>query len=216
MLAVEFKINLLAPARADSFLACGRVLRAGRTLTVCQAEVFTAGPGDRTLVAVMLSTHRGHRLRRRSGPVKTVADPRVVDGLVRRLEGSRPPRRGAGERCPRTRCSATWPTRAPACSPGPRGVAPARRVRKLLALYTAIPWPHGLPTPPNVDQRIGGTPPAVFALDRERAIAGLRALGSAPPNAFPTTHGHFGAMVPRDWQRWGFRHTDHHLRQFGL
>jgi uncharacterized protein (TIGR00369 family) len=56
VLAVEFKINLLAPARADSFLACGRVLRAGRRLTVCQAEVFTAGPGERTLVAVMLST----------------------------------------------------------------------------------------------------------------------------------------------------------------
>ena len=56
VLAVEFKINLLAPARADSFLACGRVLRAGRKLTVCQAEVFTAGAGDRTLVAVMLST----------------------------------------------------------------------------------------------------------------------------------------------------------------
>ena len=56
VLAVEFKINLLAPARADSFLACGRVLRAGRALTVCQAEVFTAGPGERRLVAVMLST----------------------------------------------------------------------------------------------------------------------------------------------------------------
>jgi uncharacterized protein (TIGR00369 family) len=56
VLAVEFKINLLAPARAESFLACGRVLRAGRKLTVCQAEVFTAGPDERTLIAVMLST----------------------------------------------------------------------------------------------------------------------------------------------------------------
>jgi uncharacterized protein (TIGR00369 family) len=56
VLAVEFKINLLAPAVAPEFLACGRVLRSGRTLTVCQAEVFTAGPGERTLVAVMLST----------------------------------------------------------------------------------------------------------------------------------------------------------------
>jgi hypothetical protein len=27
---------------------------------------------------------------------------------------------------------------------------------------------------------------------------------------------HFGAMLPKDWQRWGYRHTDHHLRQFGL
>jgi acyl-coenzyme A thioesterase PaaI-like protein len=34
----EFKINLLAPALGDGFLACGRVLRPGRTLTVCQAR----------------------------------------------------------------------------------------------------------------------------------------------------------------------------------
>jgi hypothetical protein len=149
--------------------------------------------------------------------VKTIADPRVLDGLVRRLEGLTPatPRRwgtlSAHEMlCHLADASASVLTR-------PAGdVAPARRVRKLLALYTAIPWPHGLRTPPNVDQRIGGTPPAGFALDRERAIAGLRALGSAPANAFPTTHGLLGAMIPRDWRRWGYRHTDHHLRQFGL
>ena len=56
VLAVEFKINLLAPARGEGFIACGRVLRAGRTLTVCQAEVFTTGAAERTLVAMMLST----------------------------------------------------------------------------------------------------------------------------------------------------------------
>jgi uncharacterized protein (TIGR00369 family) len=56
VLAVEFKINLLAPARGEGFLACGRVLRAGRTLTVCQAEVFTTGTAERSLIATMLST----------------------------------------------------------------------------------------------------------------------------------------------------------------
>jgi len=56
VLAVEFKINLLAPARGDQFLACGRVVRPGRTLTVCQAEVFTAGSTERSLIATMLST----------------------------------------------------------------------------------------------------------------------------------------------------------------
>ena len=56
VLAVEFKINLLAPARGDEFLACGRVLRPGRTLTVCQADVFGVGGTGRTLVATMLST----------------------------------------------------------------------------------------------------------------------------------------------------------------
>src|SRR3954468_21234918 len=56
VLAVEFKINLLAPARGAGFLACGRVLRQGQTLTVCQADVFTTGAGERTLLATMLST----------------------------------------------------------------------------------------------------------------------------------------------------------------
>ena len=59
VLAVEFKINLLAPARAERFLALGRVLRPGRTLTVAQADVFgIAGDSgsEHTLVATLLST----------------------------------------------------------------------------------------------------------------------------------------------------------------
>lgn len=56
VLAVEFKINLLAPARAPRFLACGRVLRPGRTLTACLAEVYGISGDDRELVATMLST----------------------------------------------------------------------------------------------------------------------------------------------------------------
>jgi uncharacterized protein (TIGR00369 family) len=56
VLAVEFKINLLAPARAPDFLARGRVLRAGRTLTVCSADVFAIEGTARSLIATMLST----------------------------------------------------------------------------------------------------------------------------------------------------------------
>jgi uncharacterized protein (TIGR00369 family) len=39
VLTVEFKVNLLSPARGDRFRAVGEVVRAGRTLTVCSAEV---------------------------------------------------------------------------------------------------------------------------------------------------------------------------------
>jgi acyl-coenzyme A thioesterase PaaI-like protein len=35
VLAVEFKINLLAPTRGERFVACARVLRPGRTITAC-------------------------------------------------------------------------------------------------------------------------------------------------------------------------------------
>ncbi len=48
VLTVEFKVNLLAPARGDRFRATGEVIRAGRTLTVCSAEVVAwADDGDR-------------------------------------------------------------------------------------------------------------------------------------------------------------------------
>ena len=56
VLAVEFKINLMAPATGSEFLACGRVLRSGKTLTVCLADVFATEGNNRTAVATMLST----------------------------------------------------------------------------------------------------------------------------------------------------------------
>jgi uncharacterized protein (TIGR00369 family) len=56
VLAVEFKINLLSPARGAAFLAQGRVVRPGRTLTVCLAEVFAIEGTLRTPIATMLST----------------------------------------------------------------------------------------------------------------------------------------------------------------
>ena len=47
VLTVEFKVNLLSPARGDRFRAIGEVMRAGRTLTVCSAEVVAwADDGD--------------------------------------------------------------------------------------------------------------------------------------------------------------------------
>jgi uncharacterized protein (TIGR00369 family) len=56
VLSVEFKINLLAPAAGDSFRAVGRVIRAGRTITVCSAEVHARAAGVETIVAVMQAT----------------------------------------------------------------------------------------------------------------------------------------------------------------
>ena len=58
ILTVEFKINLLAPARGSRFRAIGRVLRSGKTLTICQADVFADledGPAP-VHVAIMIAT----------------------------------------------------------------------------------------------------------------------------------------------------------------
>jgi uncharacterized protein (TIGR00369 family) len=51
VLTVEYKINLLAPAVGDHIEAVGTVLKSGRTLTVCQLEVFAFQGPKRSLVA---------------------------------------------------------------------------------------------------------------------------------------------------------------------
>lgn len=56
VLTAEFKINLLAPAQGDRLVARGRVLRAGRTLTICRGEAFALAGGEEHLVATMLAT----------------------------------------------------------------------------------------------------------------------------------------------------------------
>jgi uncharacterized protein (TIGR00369 family) len=56
VLAVEFKINLMAPAVAPRLLARGRVLRPGRRLSVCMADVLGVNGGKAEVVATMLST----------------------------------------------------------------------------------------------------------------------------------------------------------------
>lgn len=56
MLTVEFKINLLRPAVGDRFIARGRVVKPGKTLTVCTGEVVAVNSEGEKEVAVMTST----------------------------------------------------------------------------------------------------------------------------------------------------------------
>jgi uncharacterized protein (TIGR00369 family) len=56
VLSIEFKVNLLAPAVGESFVATGRVVRAGRTVTVCAGECVAERDGRSTPVAVMQAT----------------------------------------------------------------------------------------------------------------------------------------------------------------
>ncbi|MFI5232354.1 MAG: PaaI family thioesterase [Gemmatimonadales bacterium] len=55
VLSVEFKVNLLAPARGERFRAVGRVVRAGRNVTVVSGEFRSVG-ADAVLVAIMTGT----------------------------------------------------------------------------------------------------------------------------------------------------------------
>jgi uncharacterized protein (TIGR00369 family) len=56
VLAVEFKVNLLAPGVGESFVARGSVKRAGKRLAVCTADAFAVQAGEEKLIATMLAT----------------------------------------------------------------------------------------------------------------------------------------------------------------
>jgi len=56
ILTVEFKTNLLAPAKGDRFAFRATVVKPGRTLTVCEARAFAEIDGVETLVATMTGT----------------------------------------------------------------------------------------------------------------------------------------------------------------
>jgi uncharacterized protein (TIGR00369 family) len=56
VLSVEFKINLLAPARGERLVARGRVVKSGRTISVCQGDVYAVASGQETHCATMIAT----------------------------------------------------------------------------------------------------------------------------------------------------------------
>ncbi len=56
VLTTEMKINFLAPAAGDRIIARGKVLKAGRTLSLVQTEIFTVTAGQEKLIAFLTAT----------------------------------------------------------------------------------------------------------------------------------------------------------------
>jgi uncharacterized protein (TIGR00369 family) len=56
VLTVEFKVNLMAPASGQRFVARGNVIKPGRTLLVVEADVTAEDGDNRKQVAHMLAT----------------------------------------------------------------------------------------------------------------------------------------------------------------
>jgi uncharacterized protein (TIGR00369 family) len=56
VLSVEYKVNFLRPAAGEKFIATGRVLKPGRTLTVCSGEVTAISKDGENLIAAMQAT----------------------------------------------------------------------------------------------------------------------------------------------------------------
>ena len=87
-----------------------------------------------------------------------------------------------------------------------------RTVMKWGALRLPLPWPHGIPTRPEMDQQARGTPPAEFESDVQALLILMKRFLSGPKVHHPM----FGAMSEWEWARWAYLHMDHHLRQFGI
>jgi len=90
-----------------------------------------------------------------------------------------------------------------------------RPFAKYFWLWLPTRWPRGVPTNPMHDPRVEGTRPGDFARDRRRLVSALQRIAAARRGSLEPGHGLFGTMTTGDWQRWAYRHTDHHLRQFG-
>tara|TARA_R110002095_G_scaffold131793_4_gene114510 strand:- start:2083 stop:2538 length:456 start_codon:yes stop_codon:yes gene_type:complete len=56
VLTIEFKINLLSPAKGDRFKAIGKVKKAGKNITVSEGELFACTESGEKLVATMVAT----------------------------------------------------------------------------------------------------------------------------------------------------------------
>jgi hypothetical protein len=102
---------------------------------------------------------------------------------------------------------------------GDRPIAPVdtllkRTAVKYIALHTKLAWPKGVPTTREVDSQRDGTRPVDFEADRARTIALMQRF--VQPDARYCSHPAFGPLTRDEWMIWGWRHTDHHLRQFAL
>jgi hypothetical protein len=84
-----------------------------------------------------------------------------------------------------------------------------RFLLKYLFLYVA-PMPKGLPTATE----LLSSPPSNFDADRRRIVDLIERLATAP-RALGPEHPFFGPLTNDEWNVLQWKHTDHHLRQFG-
>jgi hypothetical protein len=151
--------------------------------------------------------------------VKTLARPRDKADLVRRLRSVRPDsvRRWGRMSVHQMVCHLTDVFRM---ALGVKAVSFEdhllnRTVVKTVALWIPLPWPRGIMTRPEVDAFLGGTRPIDFATDLAELEIQVERFVAEAAGLERRGHPIFGPLSKTAWLRWGYLHTDHHLRQFG-
>lgn len=91
-----------------------------------------------------------------------------------------------------------------------------RTIFKFFVLHTSLPIPKGkVKTIPESDQEAGGTRPVEFSGDVAELKRLVQLFGTGKTKLEGQIHPLFGRLSPAEWGVWGYRHADHHLRQFG-
>jgi hypothetical protein len=75
-----------------------------------------------------------------------------------------------------------------------------------------VPFPKGAPTAPELL-----VPDEAASVDdiRSELVSLLELIGAGPREGYGPVHPLFGRLSYREWGVATYKHTDHHLRQFG-
>jgi hypothetical protein len=139
-------------------------------------------------------------------------DRRALDA---RLANLRPDAKGlwGALDAPRMLCHITDAIRSAtgelACSPKP---SPLRYpgINSLVMFY--LPWPKSAPTAPELISR----QPEAWDLEVTRFRSAVNDLTRRPLKGTWPVHVAFGKLSGAQWGRLLYRHTDYHLKQFGV
>jgi len=82
---------------------------------------------------------------------------------------------------------------------------------KQLVVYW-LPWPKGVPTA----RELLGRTPLEWPVERAAVRRHVESFQNLDPKLMWPEHPAFGKLTPKAWCVLGYRHMDHHLRQFGI
>lgn len=88
----------------------------------------------------------------------------------------------------------------------------SRSVLRWVAMHAPMRWPQGVKTVAEADPRRGGTRPVGWDDDHAELLRLVRTFEAVEGRVHPL----FGPLTAAEWGVWGWRHADHHLRQFGI
>lgn len=148
----------------------------------------------------------------------TLADPTTRDSLIARVQALRPDAQRQWGRMNITQMlwhvSEAYRAALGDINAGDRSNWFFRRVVRPFAFYAPFPWPKNGPTLPSFDAvRRAPVDDVAFGRRVEELVVLIRRFAEWQGEGKP--HPAFGPLTQAEWQHWGWRHPDHHLRQFG-